>query len=138
MKRILHLKYSKIGTVPVFGYLFYAVQLCLLKTHFATTLYISAKDKRYIHVIVNEAEKNFDVVRCESLFIGHPLIYFTKQIILSVQMVDSEKMNLNEETIYSRVLWTLATARSIDKQMVEAILLLWGMDFSVLIPLSSV
>jgi hypothetical protein len=134
MKRTLHIKYSRVGTIPVAGYVFLAGQVCLLKVRLTTTFYLSAKDKRYIKHIISATENNFDNVVCDTLLIGHPLVFFTKPITLAITQSNVKRLNLYEETMYNRALWSIVTASLIEQRTMEYFHSLWSMDFSKLIP----
>ena len=106
MRRICTLRYSRIPSLPILGYLFLYLQLILIRLNIINYFYLSSKDKNKLPTIILELEKYFNEFTCKTFKIGHPLVLFTKPIILEVDSLQL-KQNLSEEKSYQNVLWTL-------------------------------
>lgn len=119
------------------GYLWYIAQLGLVQIGLTNTMYLSSKNKRYMETIVLLAEQNVDAIICRTLFIGRPLMVFTKPIVLSLPPKSHTRLNLLDETVYDRVVRTLSAVTAIDVSTQIILFSLFGMDFSGLIPTES-
>jgi hypothetical protein len=133
MKQILIVRFSKVGSLPLLGYIFYGLQLLLLKTNLSHVLYLSGKDKRYIATIVSLAERSVDEVVCETLLVGHPLVFFTRPITLKLERQALGLIEHYSETMYNRVVWTLACIKNVDQKTRKTMVQSWGVDILPLI-----
>lgn len=108
--RTLNLRNSEIGSLPIVGYFFYAVQLLLLFVGFSN-LYLSKKEKTFLPLVIKIVEIKFNKILCRTDQLGFILSYFSQPIHLHLLNPVDTKYQYD----YESLMWTLFFSKKIEK-----------------------
>ncbi len=104
------LRYSRLLSLPIFGYLVYFFQLVLIQFQLTNTFYLSAKEKKVMKFIVFYLEKKAAHFEVQDFRLGHVLTFFSKPIMLNL---DGKAISIENDVVYQRALWTLVSCSSL-------------------------
>lgn len=137
MKRFkngFHLYYSIIGSIPVLGYIFYVIQVTLIRCNITHILYLSKKDKQFLPILLSIVEKKHTHIICHTFKVGHPLCHFSRPIFVTIKDSQTQKIDINREKNYQSLLWTLVKTEAMDKTTHKLVKKWWNLDFKNVIP----
>lgn len=111
---ICKLKYSRIPSIPLFGYCFYLFELLLIYGNLSKLFYMSSKEKKYIMFIIKLLDKKCSSFQVQTTEIGRNLLLFNKPLSLDLSM--GTTFDLQNEDEYNQVLWTFVASERITSR----------------------
>lgn len=120
------LAYSSIPNIPIIGYVFYCVELILIKLQLMNTVYLSEKEKKFSRLFLSQMFSSTDQLYCSSIDFGHLLKFFKCKII--VDLSNKKTINLSSENYY-QLLFTLVAASKITGRTYKTLSKIYSYDW---------